>query len=151
MTEIEEIQTALGELHALAGPKSWVDLSIKPRSVDGVIYPEGVCSRRNGELSERIGVSNPDWRIVISELRSEFERRVDQRKKRVTEEMALAIIHLTYQHGECTDAQLRGADFDAVDVALFGQAACERANEMTNKGPFVLTIQEAANDVEAAS
>lgn len=50
--------------------------------------------------------------------------------------MALAIIDLTDQHGECLAVHLRGRHFTADDIAGYSVAACQRASEMSAMAPF---------------
>lgn len=52
--------------------------------------------------------------------------------------MALAIIELTDEHGECSAIRLKGKDFSAADIAAHHQAACVRAGEMAMGAPFAV-------------
>lgn len=63
--------------------------------------------------------------------------------------MALEIISLTADHGECADAALRGAGFDAQDVAFYGERACAQATEIAGLAPFSIVSLAGAN-AEAA-
>jgi hypothetical protein len=58
--------------------------------------------------------------------------------------MALKIISLTSQYGQCTDAGLR-AYFDSPMVERWGKEACVQANIMSSKGPFEITMVRGAN------
>jgi hypothetical protein len=62
----------------------------------------------------------------------------------VTRKMALAIIRLTDEFGECTDAALRD-EFDAGQVAAYSAEACALANTMAAKGPFTIIAVAGAN------
>lgn len=62
--------------------------------------------------------------------------------------MALKIIELTADHGECTDAALR-QHFDAGDVARLGDRAAADANEIAAGGPFAIVALGGSN-AEAA-
>lgn len=147
-SELAEIQAALVDLQGLVGPKAWIDFSIKPNDMNACLYPEGLTSRTGG-LAERIGANNGDWREMIASLHAQYLERREQRDENLTRDMALAIVRITFEAGGCSDAQLR-AGFDAADVVRLGQTACERANAMADKGPFVLTVLSGANDAEVA-
>jgi hypothetical protein len=108
------------------------------------IYPKGIA--RGGET---IWVKADTWRDLIAKGEAAWAERSDLHAANTTRDMALAIIRITADQGECTDAALR-AEFDAVDVARFGERACERATEMAANGPFSIVKLSGANDAEAA-
>jgi hypothetical protein len=54
--------------------------------------------------------------------------------------LALAIIDLTDQHGECTERLLLTRDFTSATVREFHEAACARANEMAGGAPFRVVL-----------
>lgn len=58
------------------------------------------------------------------------------RAERAIRKLALDIIDLTDQHGECTVAMLRGRRHDQSDIDAFTDAACIRAGEMSGNAPF---------------
>lgn len=77
----------------------------------------------------------------------EGRHRVDTIKK-----MALAIIRITSDLGECTDAALRNCgEFDPGQVKSYGDEACTVADNMADKGPFSIVELGTANaNAEAA-
>jgi len=52
--------------------------------------------------------------------------------------MALAIIELTDEHGECSAIRLTGKGFSTANIAAYHQAACVRAGEMAMGAPFAV-------------
>lgn len=50
--------------------------------------------------------------------------------------MALAIIEITDEHGECTSALLRAKTFSADEIKRHHAEACVRAGEMAGNAPF---------------
>lgn len=60
--------------------------------------------------------------------------------------MALEIIRITAEQGQCTDAALRGIwQFSDEDVTTYGALACEDANKIANNGPFSIVVNGGAN------
>lgn len=140
MTEIEEMQAELGRIDEKLGKGFRFNLfaySNRFMAMISAAYPSQETMSGAGE--------GTDWRLAIAAVEAEFDRRQETRVARTTEAMALAIIRLTYGHGECTDAMLR-AEFDARDVERLSGAAVERANVMADRGPFSVTVAGGAND-----
>lgn len=142
--EVDEMQEAIRLIRAEGGPKCEAFFNLSGQSLGVSIYPKGILDH------ETICKSSTDWREALAAARAEFASRAQMHAEQTTQALASAIIRITFETGACSDAQLRGADFDAADVARFGQLAVERANAMADKGPFVLTITPAANDAETA-
>lgn len=64
--------------------------------------------------------------------------------------MALAIIELTDEHGECAAIRLTGKGFSPANVAAYHQAACVRAGEMAMGAPFaVLRLSDLGEATDA--
>lgn len=89
------------------------------------------------------------YRELLAATREGWAEHSNLHAANTIREMALAIIAITADQGECTDAALR-AKFDAADVTRFGERACEQATEMASNGPFSIVKLSGANDVEAA-
>lgn len=89
------------------------------------------------------------WRDLLAAGEAEWATRSDQHSEHTIRTMALEIISITADQGECTDAALR-AKFDAADVIRFGEQACAQATEMGGLGPFSIVKLSGANDAEAA-
>lgn len=89
------------------------------------------------------------WRDLLAAGEAEWATRSDQHAEHTIRAMALEIISITADQGECTDAALR-AKFDAADVIRFGEQACAQATEMGGLGPFSIVKLTGANDAEAA-
>lgn len=89
------------------------------------------------------------FREVLAACETKWSEVEGNHAVKTIREMALKIISLTADHGECTDAALR-AEFDAVDVAQYGERACTQATEMASNGPFSIVKLSGANDAVAA-
>lgn len=85
-----------------------------------------------------------DWPALFATARAKWAEVREEKIGRIVKEMALAIIRITAELGECSDAALR-AEFDAADVAAFGDDACAKADEMASNGPFSITRLAGAN------
>jgi len=73
-------------------------------------------------------------------------------RKGAIQRMALEIIRITADKGECTDAALRGTfKFSEQEVAQLGAEACVAANQMAGRGPFTITPTRGANGAPAAA
>lgn len=69
---------------------------------------------------------------------------------RTIRKMALAIIRITAELGECTDAALRNCgEFDPGQIKAYGEQACVDADDIAGKGPFAIIVKGGAN-AEAA-
>lgn len=141
MSEIDELRAALeafrvemGHSHATAD--YWVKPGLGQSMV--FVYPRGSGERENI-------ICYGEWRDALDEARAIFAGRYANRATEATKALALAIIRLTFEHGECTDAALR-ADFDSSDVDRYAEAACVMASEMGEKGPFSIVRTSGAND-----
>lgn len=113
--------------------------------VQGVCYPDGVGGRGN---QPQFYVYADTFREVLKILAEGWAERAATYRADTIKKMAVSIIQITYELGECSDNALRGAGFDASEVKRFSGAACEMANSMAERGPFtVLTLN---NSNEAA-
>ncbi len=143
-----EARAAFRELAERIGPRANVHPSLNSFERSGsdltaLVYPEGVLGK--GQFS----VKADSYREMLERIEAEWEVRGSAYVAKTVRDMALAIISITADQGECTDAALR-ATFDAVDVARYGERACEQATEMASNGPFSIVKLSGANQNEAA-
>lgn len=84
------------------------------------------------------------WPELLDLLDQRWTEYSEEHTRRMIQKMALEIIRITAEQGECTDAALRGFTFTAADVEAFGRDACSKADEMANNGPFsIITLAKA--------
>jgi len=94
----------------------------------------------------RLRVKAEDWEELFRKLREEWKACDDEFRASMIKKMALEIIRITDEQGECTDAALRGGwTFTDADVERFGSDACAKADEMAGRGPFRITRIAGAN------
>jgi len=130
MTPIE-IWEECRKLEAEVGPKSEVCALIMRHSkgVSLQVYPRGMCesSGPNGE--------GETWTDAFDDVRTKWAAQSGDHERNLIRDISLAIVRITYDNGECTDAALR-AEFAASDIAKYAERAIERANAMAEGAPF---------------
>lgn len=138
----QEIQAEIRALREEAGLNAYVSLRVEPRGkpVNASLYPFGLTKGDEGYLS----VEADDFRGALDAIKAAWVNFQDEHKTKITRKMALAIIRLTTEIGQCTDAALR-SEFDAAAIARWGADACVMADEMAGKGPFSIAKVENAN------
>jgi len=142
MTPIEA-RDAVIALRRRVGPKADAMVSLNTDSYSTnllslALWPDGY----GRPLAFRIEADTFDELIKLANQAWE-ERQVEYHAK-ITRAMALEIIRLTADHGECTDAALR-ATYSVEDVARYGKEAIEDANKIASNGPFSIAILRGAN------
>lgn len=142
----KEMQAALIALRTEIGPKADVSVFIQDKPGVPPIYasinPNGI-----GERSDigYIYIQADDFDDALAKLKNTWAEHAAQFRAKAIRKMALAIISITADQGQCTDAALRGAGLSAADVKHYGAEACAFANEMAGKGPFQIVTLGGAN------
>jgi hypothetical protein len=143
MTEIDEMQEALRLLQAKL-----------PKGAKGnsgffiAVHPDWIQPIFQISPSDFVKSQGATWREMIASAEADWESRKANVETKTIRALALAIIRLTYDLGECTDAALR-AEFHAADVERYGAEAVATANGMAEGAPFSISVLAGAND-EAA-
>lgn len=144
MKTISEIQADCRALAEKVGPKSYVNLNITNGYTSASLYTKGLIGDPEDVGAFAVFAHNfTDPAAALQELEEKWLAEREARSGRIIEQMALSIIRLTAEFGECTDAALR-AEYGK-DVAELGAAALERANSMAANGPFSIRITQSAN------
>lgn len=107
------------------------------------VHPAGILK------SEAFTVYADTWRDLVAAIRDENASREDLRRDHTIRSMALKVIELTSDLGECTDRALR-AHFPAKDVTLYAKDAADKANELAAGGPFSVLVTDGANEMAEA-
>lgn len=103
-----------------------------------------------GGEGQRFNVRASTYRDLLAAAEAEWATRSDLHAIETIRKMALAIISITADQGECSDAALR-AQFDAADIKRYGDKACAQATEIASNGPFSIVSLSGANDVGQAA
>jgi len=144
------IRDALRELADDAGPQAWIDCDINPSRgakgfVGACLYPNGITGR--GDHCVRVFADT--FLEAVEKLERAWEARKSLADKHTIRKMALAVIEISTDQGECSDAALRGAGFSHHQVAAMGEAACAEATRLAAGGPFSI-VQTAGSNAIAA-
>lgn len=144
MKTISEIQAGCRALAEKVGPESYVSLSITNDCTSASLYTKGLIRDPEDVGSFAVFAHNfTDPAAALQELEEKWRAEREARSGRTIEQMALSIIRLTAEFGECTDAALR-AEYGQ-DVTELGAEALERANSMAANGPFSIRTTQSAN------
>ena len=141
----KEFRTAIRAMQREIGSRAKIFAGINDRDpgdgagLDASIYANWPA----GDVTLR--VQGDDWAALLDALRSGWEAYQVEYTQRLVRKMALEIIRVTAEQGECTDAALRGFDFTAEQVARFGALACADADAIASNGPFAITAAAKAN------
>jgi hypothetical protein len=105
------------------------------------VYPRGMGGKE--ECAFRSTARN--FEDLLEKIETKWAECSARHRAEIIRKMALRIINLTAEHGECTDAALRGDVFSAGDISMYGVEACEEANRIAAKGPFSIIAIKGAN------
>ena len=137
-----EIRDTANKMAANIGERAKVYVGFKDNDmpITGSIYTNWPAG------SPAVKVDAEDWAELFGLLQEAWVAHHDEYCSRVTKKLALKIIQITDEQGECTDAALRGGwDFTGAQVDEFGDAACAKADEMAGRGPFEIVRVRGAN------
>jgi hypothetical protein len=143
-----EIVTAIRAFSSEVGPRTYCSVSISTSGdsrgvVMGVCYPDGMGYDKN---RPQFYVYGNTFRDVVAKLSEGWAERCKIYYAETIKRMAVTIITITYDIGECSDNALRGSGFDASEVKRFSAAACELANTMADRGPFTVLTLDNSNE-----
>lgn len=144
VNQVIALQDRIDALAASIGPKAevFMHLGVTRSYYDkdkGPIYwnvkPYGY--QNNGEWS--ISGHAFTFDEALMEMEAEYNAQKDARDVATVEKIALAIIRITNDIGECTDVALRtdtGLNLDKATIARLGEQAVVVAYKMASRGPF---------------
>ncbi|MGY3527245.1 hypothetical protein [Bradyrhizobium sp. USDA 4452] len=152
-SSIEQYQKAVREFLPQVGVKAELYTSIehaswKKGAYSVSLYPHGITNSHRGYLRTEANSIGELW----ADIQAKWAEHKEAHRQQVTRQMALAIIRITTELGECTDAALRN-EFDPAQIASYGKDACTEADAMGGRGPFSITMKGGANgapDLEVA-
>jgi hypothetical protein len=110
------------------------------------VYPTGNYSK-----GADFSVQAETFSELFAAVQAKWAEYEADHRVRTIRKMALAIIRITAELGECTDAALRNCgEFDPGQINAYGEQACADANEIAGKGPFSIVVMGGANAEAAA-
>jgi hypothetical protein len=98
------------------------------------LYPLGICASQGERFS------GATWSEAFRKARKWALTGGVVYSNATIRRMALAVIEITDEHGECTEARLIAKDFSREAVLTFHALACQRANEMCHGTPFSVVL-----------
>lgn len=139
----QEIHEELKALCAEISPKAEAHI------ITSSTYMLACSIEPDGTLGKvRLSAKAKEWSEVVPALRAAWEGHRDLHASNLIKGMALAIIRLTAEHGECTDQALR-VEFAQQDIDRYGEQSAELATEMGGKGPFKIIATGQGNGPDA--
>lgn len=96
------------------------------------VYPKGILDQERVEGTSR----NDNFSEAFAELRSAWMARRERYDVEMIRNMALAIIRITADRGQCDAFALRADKFTQEDIDAYGERAVEDANRIAAGGPF---------------
>lgn len=145
---LTEARDAFKAFTASVGPKARCSAELCVSMGDATVY--AFFQPRDSVGGGNFLIYADTWRDLLTKCEEKWAEFSERHAANLIREMALAIIDITADHGECSDAALR-AKFDAADVMRFGERACEQATEMASNGPFSIVSLSGANDIGEAA
>ena len=146
-SDLVSLKAYFRALQSEIGPRCLLTVYIAPNHSDALLWanchPRGY-STKIGTPSENFTTYADSWADLASGIRAEWAKRSDNAREQTIRAMALAIIRITADLGQCTDAALR-AEFDPSDVERYGADAVAQANDMAELGPFEIVATTGAN------
>ena len=121
-------------LEAMLGDRADIYSECRYGSARLSIYPAGITYSGN----EREHIDAATWPEAFAAARAWIANHATVHRDNRIRAMALAIIALTDQHGECTRAMLTRREFSGAEVDALKDAACQRASEMSANAPFAV-------------
>lgn len=144
-----EIRDELMKLADEIGPHAFVGLDIdthnRAEPITGCIYPDGI----GGNTARISGIKAHTFPAALAALRDTWAKRQSAHAAARTKSMALAIIAITGDQGQCTDAALRQDGFSQSEIDRFGDDAIVAADHYGSNGPFSIRFIAGANAVAA--
>lgn len=142
---VSEFRSEIKAFESSVGPRAEVYISVE--LTDGPLfyatfYSRGICQSGGSDFR----VDADDLPGVLLALKNKWAEYAEKHRGEITRKMALAIIRITAELGECTDAALRNCgEFDPAQIKMYGEQACGDANDIAGRGPFQIVTLGGAN------
>jgi hypothetical protein len=135
-----EILSRIRELKSTMSPDAEISMMIGSYVGSYVsVYPEGYGL---GKTTKTFDFSS--FKDVFDDITAWWADEKTSIYDVVIKKMALAIIRITNDQGECSDAALR-MEFSDFYVRLLGTEAEAKANDMAQNGPFTIINTDLSN------
>jgi len=125
--EVEALRNEIGGAATI-----YTSISTWEMGASASIYPLGMTR----DVAARAAAATFDELII--KLRSEWVKVREEYDRKQTRLLAVAIIELTADQGECAEPALRGRGFPQADIDRLGEKASEEATRLSTLGPFTI-------------
>jgi hypothetical protein len=145
-----EYRSAIGSLARSIGPRAqiWTTMNDAGKLFRISLYSRGIGGP-GGNMD--FTIEGDEWGEMYKAVADKWDEYEAKHRSETIRKMALSIIRITAELGECTDAALRNCgEFDPGQVRAYGEHACSDANEIAGKGPFSIVVKGGANAEVAA-
>lgn len=141
-----EAKAAFGTLAKKVGPKAEfsVYLTLSQYRKDDKALSASLYATERWTAGALFACQADTWEELLEAAEAKWVEHCDEHRRRTILDMAVAIIRITDEFGQCSDQMLR-VEFDAGSLKRFGADACVKANEMAGRGPFTITQTAGAN------
>lgn len=146
----QEFRKELIAFRSSIGPNAYVtagicglDWGAERGTLDCTVYPDGLT--RSGES---FTVYAEDWDALLYVAKKKWDEHQSEYQRQTVRKMALAIIKITAEIGQCTDAALRDK-FSETQIKHCGKLAVADANKIAANGPFDIVKIRGANGAPA--
>lgn len=133
-----QIRDALAALKKhIGGPNTYLSLDFRkdPNPLHLTIYPNDILTKTRDEVFHSEAAS---WEALFTNANAAWETHKDRIHAAVIRRMALEIIRITADTGQCTDRDLRLTDFTEAQVTTYAQRAADEADTIAATGPFAV-------------
>jgi len=150
---LEELKAAFADLHDfMGGSPREVSLVLGSNFTDPSLTLTEDSRYRSGRVREpfTVSVRGETFEEMFAKARVIWDEHRMTADEGSIREMALDIIQLTYEFGECNEAALRqNGKFSARQIDDYKQLAIDRANTMAERGPFSVVEAASSNGAPA--
>lgn len=148
---VSDFRSEIKTFESSVGPRAEVYISVATDIGPlfyATFYSRGICQSGGSDFR----VNADDLPGIVEALKDKWAEFAERNRGAITRKMALAVIRITADLGECTDAALRNCgEFDPSQIKMYGEDACADANDIAGRGPFQIVVLGGANaPVEAA-
>ena len=131
---VAEVQAELAELAKEFGPKAEFFSNVYAGLIVLFVYPDGITSDRIIRASS----SADDFAPLFVELRAKWAASRERYDAETIRNMAMEIIRITADRGQCDAFALRAGKFSQHDIDAYGERAVVDANAIAAGGPFAI-------------
>lgn len=139
-----DYERAIKSFQTKIGPRANVSTFIHSGE-EGPLYA-AVYATGNYSKGAEFSVHAETFSELLAAVKAKWAEYEEAHRVRTIRKMALAIIRITAELGECTDAALRNCgEFDPGQIKAYGEQACADANNIAGRGPFSIVVKGGAN------